>query len=353
VITALFTREGRELYANPAFRAAFGVGCHQFGSDLVHPADAEAFYAGIAACGAHRATVRVRTTDGERWHDIHAARCRDAVTGDGAFLISAFDVTEAREQQHELAAALDAAREADIAKSRFLATMSHEMRTPLNGVLGMASILSSSALNDPQRRAVEVIAASGEAMLEMVEDMLDIVALERGTVDLAPAPYDPALLLGAATGTLREAAERKGLRLETDTRHLRPGVYINDASRLRQVLRHLLGNAVKFTETGSVTARAISTIGEDGFARLRFEIADTGPGVPEAERLRIFERFHQCDQTATRRHGGTGLGLSICKEFVALWGGRIGLTCGATGGTTFWFDTPAVVSRPSARRTTG
>jgi signal transduction histidine kinase len=344
VITALFDRTGAELYANPAFRSAFGPGRHHFGSDFVHAGDSRAFHDGMAEAGLFRATVQVRTTAGMRWHDIHAARCRDSITGDGAFLISATDVTAARDQQAELADALEAAQAADLSKSRFLATMSHEMRTPLNGVLGMASILGSSHLGAAQRRAVDVIAASGTAMLQMVEDMLDIVSLERGTALLHPAPYDPGLLLEAAGEGVREEAVRKGLTLQTDTRRLRGGVYVHDASRLRQVLRHLLGNAVKFTERGSVVLRGISTIGEDGSSRLRFEVADTGPGIPEDERERIFERFYQIDASATRRHGGTGLGLAICREHVALWGGSIGVSGGAAGGATFWFDTPAVLT---------
>jgi signal transduction histidine kinase len=275
------------------------------------------------------------------------------VTGDGAFLLSAVDVTEARDQQHRLASALDAARAADLSKSQFLATMSHEMRTPLNGVLGMASILGSSDLTEAQRRALDIIASSGGHMLEMIEDMLDIVALDARALELHPAPYDPALLLRAAVEAERADAERKGLSIRVETDRVRPGVYIHDASRLRQVLGHLLSNAVKFTDSGTVTARVRSDLDEAGLPRLRFEVCDTGPGVPEAERSRIFERFHQLDASATRRHGGTGLGLAICRELASLWNGTIGVSGGEGGGSVFWFEAPCCWSacEASAQRT--
>ena len=340
VITALFSREGQELYANPAFRAAFGPGKHRFGMDFVHAADARRFRDGLDREGRHRATVLVRLASGERWHDIHARRCRDAVTGDGAFLISAFDVTEAREQQQRLAVALEAAEAADRAKSRFLATMSHEVRTPLNGVLGMASILANGELTASQRRAVEVISRSGTEMLTLMEDMLDIVSLDGGTIEVERAPFDPAVLAMAALEGVRADAERKGLALSLDLRHLAAASYCHDATRLRQVLRHLLVNAVKFTDSGEVVLRVATEHGARRRRGLRFEVSDTGRGIPEAERERIFERFYQVDNSMTRRHGGTGLGLAICREMVTLWGGRIGTSSGEHGGATFWFDAP-------------
>jgi signal transduction histidine kinase len=340
VITALFDGDGLELYANPAFRAAFGPGRHRFAMNFVHAADARPFLDAMAAEGGRRATIRVRTVEGERWHDIHAARCRDAVTGDGAFLISAFDVTEAREHQERLAEALEAAEAADRAKSRFLATMSHELRTPLNGVLGMASLLRHGDLSAAQGRAVDLIARCGADMLEMIEGMLDIVAIDSRAVRIVREPFDPGTLLHVAVESVRAEAERKRLALIVDDRRLEPGDCVHDASRIRQVLRHILVNAVKFTDAGEIVARAASVRDARGRRALRFEVSDTGPGVPAAERERIFERFHQADGSITRRHGGTGLGLAICREFVQLWDGAIGVGSGESGGSTFWFEAP-------------
>jgi signal transduction histidine kinase len=341
VITALFDRDGAELYANPAFRGAFGPGRHRFGRDFVHLAESRPFYDGIAEVGQHRATVLVRTAEGERWHDIHAMRCRDAVTGDGAFLISAFDVTEAREHQHRLIEALEAAEAASRAKSRFLSTMSHELRTPLNGVLGMASILGSGSLTAQQQKAVALIGQSGTAMLEIIEDMLDLVALDGRAIELARDTFDPTTLVLVALEQVRAEATRKKLTLEADLGHLPPGCYAHDASRIRQVLRHMLANAVKFTDTGGVVLSVRGTVAPGG---LRFEVADTGPGIPPEHRERVFERFFQVDNSITRRHGGTGLGLAICREFVQLWGGRIGVDCGPEGGSTFWFEVPGAAA---------
>jgi signal transduction histidine kinase len=340
VITALFDGDGVELYANPAFRAAFGPGRHRFGMDFVHAADARQFHEAMSAGDGRRATVRVRTAQGERWHDIHAARCRDAVTGDRAFLISAFDVTEAREHQERLAEALEAAEAADRAKSRFLATMSHELRTPLNGVLGMASLLRHGELSGAQGRAVDLIARCGADMLEMIEGMLDIVAIDSRAVRILREPFDPGTLLRVAVESVRADADRKRLLLSLDDRRLDPGECVHDASRIRQVLRHLLVNAVKFTDAGEVVARVATIIDARGRRALRFEVSDTGPGVPAGERERIFERFHQADGSITRRHGGTGLGLAICREFVQLWDGAVGVSCGESGGSTFWFEAP-------------
>lgn len=343
VMTALFDRNRGELYANPAFRAAFGPGRRSFGADFVHQADLMPFQSAMIGTGEHRETVRVRTVEGERWHDIYAVRCRDAVTGDGAFLISAFDVTDAREQQRQLADALDAAKAAARAKSRFLATMSHEMRTPLNGVLGMASILDHGGLSERQQRCVEVIRTSGSNMLAMVEGMLDIVALDAGTMTITHDDFDPALVVETAVESVRADAERKSLRLVADLSRMRRVRYRHDATRIRQVLGQLLSNAIKFTERGEIIVRVFTTGSRERPRGLRFEVSDTGPGVPVAARDRIFERFYQGDGSITRSHGGTGLGLAICKELVTLWGGEIGLTCGRAGGSTFWFDAPDCV----------
>ncbi|TVQ57762.1 MAG: PAS domain-containing protein [Rhodobacteraceae bacterium] len=338
MVTALFDRDGHELYANPAFREAFGPGRHRFGADFIHAADAAHVRRAVSESGGSRTTAQVRTRQGVRWHDIHVAACRDSVTGDGAFLMSAFDVTEAQRQRAALAEALAAAEAADRAKARFLSIMSHEMRTPMNGVLGMASILGSTELTAPQRKALDVISESGGALLEMIEDMLDIVALDAGRIEIDAKAFDPALVLRSAIESVRAEAERKGLSMSIDSRHLMPGAYVGDASRIRQILRHLFVNAVKFTDEGAVTARVLSA-GTDGRS-IRFEVSDTGPGVPESERVRIFDRFHQVDGSYTRKCGGTGLGLAICRELIDLMGGSITLASTRSGGSTFAIELP-------------
>jgi signal transduction histidine kinase len=346
VIVALCDRDGTLLYANPAHRAVFGPGVAAFADPFAARREAKRFLAALAGAPEHRATARMRTVQGVRWLDVHAVRCRDAVTGDGAFLVSATDVTEAREHAQEMKAARDAAETADRAKSVFLATMSHELRTPLNGVLGLASLLSRTDLDASQRGLLRGVASSGERMLELVENMLDMVALDAGEVVVRRAPFDPALILRSAVEAFRGEAEAKGLTLRADAGAVGDGAFVHDAGLLRKVMRQLIGNAVKFTDSGEIVAR----VRRDGADGLRFEVADTGPGLTEEAKALVFRRFQQGDGSTTRRHGGTGLGLSICAELATLWGGTTGVDSVAGRGATFWFTVPraahAVCDRP-------
>ncbi len=341
-IVALCARDGRVLYANPAHRAVFGPGVADFSDPFVVVEDAGRFLAALAEAPEHRATVRVRTVDGDRWHDVHTVRCRDAVTGDGAFLVSGIDVTEAREHAQALNVARDAAETADRAKTVFLATMSHELRTPLNGVLGLASVLARTDLDASQLRMLRGVASSGERMLEMVENMLDVVALDAGEVVVRRAPIDPALILRSAVEAFRGEAEAKGLTLHAEACAIGPGPFAHDAALLRKVLRQLVGNAIKFTESGEVVAR----VRRDGADGLRFEVRDTGPGLDADARAIVFRRFRQVDGSTTRRHGGVGLGLSVCAELAALWGGLTGVDSAAGRGSTFWFTAPRAIGSP-------
>lgn len=342
VAVALFDGGGRLLYANPAHRAIFGPAVATFEGPFLTEGEAERFRKALTIAPERRAAARVRTTEGPRWHDIHAMRCRDAVTGDGAFLVSAVDVTEAREHAQELKAARDAAEAADRAKSAFLATMSHELRTPLNGVLGLASLLARSGLDPDQRRMLAGVAESGQRLLEMIETMLDAAALDAREVVVRPAPFAPGCVLAAAAEAFRPQAEAKGLTLEAEAGAIGPGPFVHDPTLISKVLRELVGNAVKFTDHGGVKAR-VDAEGEGG---LRFEIADTGPGLDEAARAGLFTRFHQVDGSFTRRHGGVGLGLSVSAELVRLWGGEIGVQSAPGAGSTFWFTVPD--ARPGA-----
>ena len=340
VVTALFDRDGAELYANPAFRDAFGPGRRRFADDLLSDEDAAAILDRLERRGFCRRTVLAGTERGPRWFEVQAVRCRDAVSGDGAFVISALDVTERRAQAAALEDALARAQAADRAKSRFLSTVSHELRTPLNGVIGLASVIDAQTLARGARRSVAEIARCGRAMLALVEDMLEIAAFDSREVRFAPEPFDPVETLHAA---VRAARSRAGAAtLEVETGALPPGRYVNDAGRLRQLLGHLLDNAVKFCGTGTIRA-GVAAEGD----RLRFHVSDDGPGVPREARARIFDRFSQFDASDTRRHGGVGLGLAICREIVALWGGEIGVADRPGGGALFWFDTPADASAPA------
>lgn len=333
---ALFSEEGEGLYMNTAYRAAFGPGEHTFGRDFVAPADLLEFVEALRERGEHRATVQVRTRLGEAWHDIHAVRCKDAVSGNRAFFVNATDVTDARLYQERLAEARDEAEEATRLKSQFLHSVSHEMRTPLNGILGMTSLMVDTPLGPQQRDMLRAVQGSGERLLELVENVLELVAIDSGCVEIARTRFSPALLIEAAVASVNALAEEKGLRILS---HLGPVVgreIDHDPARLRLVIRHLLLNAIKFTERGFVSARA--RVLPDG--GLHVEIADSGIGIPADKRGEVFSRFYQLDGSQTRAYQGVGVGLAICKELVTLWGGEIGVESDFGRGSIFWFTIP-------------
>jgi signal transduction histidine kinase/CheY-like chemotaxis protein/streptogramin lyase len=216
------------------------------------------------------------------------------------------------------------------AKSRFLATLGHEIRTPMTGVLGMAELLQGSDLAPRQRGQVEAIRRAGDHLLRLVNDALDLARIEAGKLVLEDAPFDLHALLGDTAALLRPLAEAKGLAFGLQRAPGTPRALRGDAGRVRQVLFNLGSNAIKFTDHGEVALRSAATP-----AGLLLEIADTGPGLDAAQQARLFQRFEQVDSVADRRRQGSGLGLAICKELAAAMGGRIELQSQPGQGTTF------------------
>jgi signal transduction histidine kinase/CheY-like chemotaxis protein len=228
-------------------------------------------------------------------------------------------------------------RAANDAKSAFLATMSHEIRTPLNGVLGMAQALRSETLTPVQRERVEVIRTSGEALLAILNDVLDLSKIEAGRLELDDNEFNLSDLMSMACAPFQQAAQAKGLAFTLDLGG-GAGRYRGDPNRLRQIIQNLVSNAVKFTEIGYI--RVTATWRGD---RLEFLVADTGPGISPDDQPRLFSKFEQLDQSTTRRFGGTGLGLSISRELARRMGGDIEVVTDPGHGATFTLSLPIVL----------
>jgi PAS domain S-box-containing protein len=259
---------------------------------------------------------------------------------------------ELARKNKELAVALEAAKEATELKSRFLATMSHEIRTPMNGILGMIELLTSTPLDAEQLDYAEAVRHSAEALLTVINDILDISKIEAGKLMLERLPFDPRAVAEEVTGLLAPRAVTKGLRLRYDAKSPLPRVVRGDPGRLRQVLLNLIGNAVKFTEVGEVTVSAEFTAASAETVTLRFSVRDTGIGISPANRGRLFESFVQGDSSTTRKYGGTGLGLAISKQLVEMMGGVIEVESELGHGSAFSFQvafekcTPEAAARP-------
>jgi signal transduction histidine kinase len=225
------------------------------------------------------------------------------------------------------------AQRASQVKSDFLATVSHEIRTPLTAILGTTELLADSRLDLGQREALTVIQSGGDTLLHVINDVLDLSRIEAGKLELADQPFDPLEVLESVVLLFAGSAQSKGLSLGLIAQSAIPARVHGDAGRLQQVLSNLIGNAVKFTESGMVQVRAAWRD-----ARLWVEVEDTGPGIPEAQRRRIFESFSQVDGSSTRQHGGTGLGLAIASRLVEAMGGELDVSSEVDLGSTFRFN---------------
>ncbi len=219
---------------------------------------------------------------------------------------------------------------ANAAKSIFLATMSHEIRTPMNGVLGMAQAMSAGELPAVQRERLAVLQASGEALLDLLNDVLDVAKIEAGKLECEEIPFDLDSVLNGVSAAFQVQASRKSLTLEVTVAESARGTYRGDPMRLRQVLNNLISNALKFTDAGRVDV-AVSR--EDEV--LEISVSDTGAGMPADRLHKLFGKFQQLDASTTRKHGGTGLGLAICRELCELMGGTIAAASVLGEGSTF------------------
>lgn len=327
---AITDDKGRAFYANPWLVDLLGGGAADFLSYPAHnfyadPAVREALIGDImAGRPVHNREVTFVKMDGAR---ITCLVTMSTTTwkGEQAILSWLYDISDRKANEQALLEAKEQAELAARAKSEFLATMSHEIRTPMSGILGMVQLLLETSLDPEQRDHAETISYSGEALMAILDDILDLSKLEAGRMELEERDFNLRRTISSVVSLMSSRARTKGLALAAHVDDDLSTYWRGDAGRLRQVLLNLLGNAIKFTERGGVT---LSVHGGDngeteGRRRLRFEVVDTGPGIAPEVRDRLFKDFVQADTSISRRYGGTGLGLSICRRLAGLMGGTI------------------------------
>ena len=253
---------------------------------------------------------------------------------------AARDVTEGKRVEMELKQAKAAAESASRTKSDFLASMSHEIRTPMNAIMGIADLLAKTALSPEQDKYVQIFRRAGDNLLNLINDILDLSKVEASQLELERTGFSLNELLEKVTEMVAVRAHEKGLALVCEIAPDVPTNLVGDPTRLRQVLLNLLGNAIKFTESGEVSLRITLDADSSVPTALQFKVSDTGIGIPGEKLGRVFERFTQADSSTTRRFGGSGLGLTISKRLVELMGGRIWAESGVGEGSVFSFAVP-------------
>jgi PAS domain S-box-containing protein len=343
------TPEGKYLSANPALARMFGYDSPEelladltdIGSQLyVDPDRRREFALAIRHDGRiqdFEAQI-YRRDKSVIWISENARAVHDEVTGELLYYEGMVqDITLRKSTEDAGKQATAAAEAANRAKSEFLANMSHEIRTPMNGVIGMTGLLLETSLTNEQREFAESIGFSAAALLTIINDILDFSKIEAGKLTFELLDFDLAEAVESTLDMLAEGAHGKGIKLVSAISPDVPTRLRGDVGRLRQILANLIGNAIKFTETGEIVVQVFKESETETHAGVRFNVQDTGIGIPAETQVRLFQAFSQADGSTTRKYGGTGLGLTISKQLVAMMDGQIGVHSEPGDGSTFWF----------------
>ncbi len=341
--------EGRVLFMNPAALRLLGLPedsnlSKMHITDFVSGEDLElltrVILPALFGVGHWEGQLNLRHQDGSKIPVAHSSVLHRNSQGHPLYLSTLMhDMREERAIQLALSAAKQAAEAANVAKSEFLANMSHEIRTPLNAVMGFLQMLRKTPIDKRQMNYVDKAYSSSVVLNSLLSDILDFSRIEAGMLEINLAPFSLRLLLDSMQTLLTKKAESKGLILEVRVAKDCPDILRSDEVRISQVLLNLIGNAIKFTEVGAVDVFvSVQAPTRLPAVTLRFEVRDTGIGIPPDQQERIFDRFSQADNSITRRYGGSGLGLSISRSLVRMLGGRIGVESTPGKGSCFWFD---------------
>jgi len=339
------TLDGRFLEVNEACFRIFGYASrdeylsHNASDSWLEPAERDAFVARLTSLKSiANAECSYRRNDGARVWVLESVALLEGEAGAPAIIEGTLiDITKRKHAEEEMHVAKEAAERANQAKSEFLANMSHEIRTPMNGIVGMTELLLLTDLRKEQREYADIVLKSADSLLTIINDILDFSKVETGTLQFETIDFVLRTAIEEAADLLADRAQSKGVEMACLIQHDIPVVVRGDPGRLRQVLTNLLGNAIKFTESGEVVLRAKRTDESNEAVTVRFEITDTGVGISADDQRRLFHAFSQADGSTTRRFGGTGLGLAISKRLIELMGGEIGVTSEPGKGSAFWF----------------